>query len=51
MLADTPDIVGASLIIVVDVAIVEVHVPGVVGVVRVGGRRPIVVRLGAILNF
>ena len=41
-----------GLIIVVDVAVVEIHVPGVVCVVMVCSTRPIVVRLSLyISNF
>ena len=40
-------LVGVVLVVVVHVAVVEVHTPCVVGVVRVGRRRPVVVRLYA----
>ena len=44
--AHTPDIhVVVVLIVVVDVAIVEVHVPRVVRIVCVGSRRPIIGRI------
>ena len=42
-----PYIVVVVLIVVVHVAVVEVHVPRVVRIVRVRGRRPIVVRFHA----
>ena len=40
---DTADVVGITLAIVVRVAVVQVHVPGILGIIRVGSRRPIVV--------
>lgn len=42
-----PDVVGVSLVVVVHVAVVEVHVPRVVRVGSKRRRRPIVVRLYA----
>lgn len=45
--ADGPHVVRVRLIVVVHVAVVQVHVPRVVRIVRVRGRRPVVVRLDA----
>ena len=42
---DTPDLVVVGLIVVVHVAIVEVHVPRVVRIVGVGSGRPVAVGL------
>ena len=46
-LTHRPDIVVVGLVVVVDVAIVEVHVPGVRQIRPIGRRRPIVVGLDA----
>ena len=45
MPADTTHTVGVALIVVVHVAVVEIHAQGAASVVRVGSRRPIVVGL------
>ena len=45
--ANGPHVVVVVLIVVVHVAVVQVHVPGVVRVVRVGSTGPVVVRLDA----
>jgi len=45
--ANRPYIVRIGLIVVVHVAIVQVHVPRVRRIVRVGSTRPVVVRLHA----
>jgi len=44
-LPDTPNAItgSVSLIIVVRVAIVQIHVPGVVSVIGFRGRRPVIV--------
>ncbi len=49
MLANTAHKVTVVLVVVVHVAIVEVHVPSVVRVGSILGTRPIVVGLGSIL--
>ncbi len=43
--SDTPHIVVVGLIVVVHVAIVQIHVPCVAGIVGIGSSRPVVVRL------
>lgn len=43
MLTDTTRVVGIGLIVVVHVAVIQVHVPGVVRVVRLGSSRPVIV--------
>lgn len=42
--ANTADIVVVVLIVVVDIAIVEVHIPRIVRIVGIGSRRPVVGR-------
>jgi len=44
--ADATNIVVVGLIIVVQVAVVEIHVQGVVSIVGIGSRRPVVVGNG-----
>lgn len=46
----TSIVVVVGLIIVVDIAVVEIHVPGIVGVVMVGSTRPIIVRLSLFIS-
>jgi len=41
-LSHTTHIVVIGLIVVVHVAVVEVHVPGVTGIVNVGSSRPVI---------
>jgi len=43
---DTTHIVAIGLIVVVQVAVVEIHVQSVVSIVRISSRRPVVVRNG-----
>ena len=43
--AHAPHVVVVGLIVVVDIAIVEVHVPRVVRVGGIGSRRPVVGRI------
>lgn len=45
-LANATDEVVIVHIVIVDIAIVEIDDPGIVGVVLVGSRRPVIVRLG-----
>ena len=49
ILADATDMIAIVLIVVVDVAVVEVHNPSIVAIVGIGSTRPVIVGLQTII--